>query len=821
MPHALTLPDTFGASLRFLRKRARLTQEELGRAVGYSREQIARLENGSRLPDLAVVAALFVPALLLERDRGLVEQFLALAGRSRRDVQVTISRTQSTHIEVLAEVEAARPAFRPPAPLLPLVGRQAEVAELLVRVAAARLVTIVGAPGIGKTRLALEVANGALVNGASGQFADGVAFVSLAEVQTAADIPYAVLRRLAVTPNPQQSPADAVRDALAQRQLLLVMDNCEHLLDGVALFAEWLADAPGLKLLCTSRVPLDLYGEHEWPLAPLAVPDLSAPDQQAQWAQTAAMELLLARARAADPQFALTDETLLPLASLCVALDGLPLALELAAVRLRDLSPALLVQQLLALRGHARLSSTWLRQTHRNVAERHRTLHAAIDWSVHLLPPEMQAAFARLGVFVGGCTEDAARVVAGAGTTALTGLARANLIQLGDGRVHLLETLRAFALEQLAETGDLPGDAASHARYYAVFAQEVFAGLRGDDQATWMARAVADHDNCLAAARWALAQGDGDTAVAITGGLWWFWNRRGYFALGRELLTAALALPSTDALQRANALNGAASFCLAQEDYAANVVYHEQGLALRRQIGDPVGIATVLHNLGLTAYVLGDYEQAMTRLHESIDINAGGDHTSSWAHMGLIAQETHDLPAARRWLELAHDQAMRTADSWMQAFVSNYLADVLRELGELDAAAALAQESLRLFTAMDDSYYLPDAQVTLAQIALGRGDTAAAAELAALAAAQYAARDDQIFLATVMLVQAEIAGQEGRGEAAVALFEQSWARRGLVSRAMSPQEQAQYERVAAELGLIFGVYERLPAPGAVQQRNML
>ena len=518
MPHALTLPDTFGASLRFLRKRARLTQEELGRAVGYSREQIARLENGSRLPDLAVVAALFVPALLLERDRGLVEQFLALAGRSRRDVQVTISRTQSTHIEVLAEVEAARPAFRPPAPLLPLVGRQAEVAELLVRVAAARLVTIVGAPGIGKTRLALEVANGALVNGASGQFADGVAFVSLAEVQTAADIPYAVLRRLAVTPNPQQSPADAVRDALAQRQLLLVMDNCEHLLDGVALFAEWLADAPGLKLLCTSRVPLDLYGEHEWPLAPLAVPDLSAPDQQAQWAQTAAMELLLARARAADPQFALTDETLLPLASLCVALDGLPLALELAAVRLRDLSPALLVQQLLALRGHARLSSTWLRQTHRNVAERHRTLHAAIDWSVHLLPPEMQAAFARLGVFVGGCTEDAARVVAGAGTTALTGLARANLIQLGDGRVHLLETLRAFALEQLAETGDLPGDAASHARYYAVFAQEVFAGLRGDDQATWMARAVADHDNCLAAARWALAQGDGDTAVAITGG---------------------------------------------------------------------------------------------------------------------------------------------------------------------------------------------------------------------------------------------------------------------------------------------------------------
>ena len=450
------------------------------------------------------------------------------------------------------------------------------------------------------------------------------------------------------------------------------------------------------------------------------------------------------------------------------------------------------------------LSSTWLRQTRRNVAERHRTLHAAIDWSVHLLPPEMQTAFARLGVFAGGCTEDAARVVAGADVDTLTGLARANLIRLRDGRVHLLETLRAFALEQLTAAGDLADGQADHARAFAAFAQEVFAGLRGDDQAAWMARASADHDNCLAALRWALARGEGDTAVAIAGGLWWFWNRRGYFDLGRELLVAALALPSTDVLQRANALNGAASFCLAQEDYVANIAYHEQGLALRRQIGDPVGIATVLHNLGLTAYVLGDYEQAMTRLRESIDGNPGGDHASSWAHMGLIAQETHDLPAARHWLELAHDQAMRTADGWMQAFVSNYLADVLREWGELYAATALAQESLRLFTAMDDSYYLPDAQVTLAQIALGRGDTAAAAELAALAAAQYAARDDQIFLATVMLVQAEIARQEGRREAAVALFEQSWSRRGRVSRAISPQERAQYERVAAELGLTFG-----------------
>ena len=369
-----TLPDSFGPSLRYLRKRARLTQDELGRAVGYSREQIARLENGSRLPDLAVIAALFVPALRLERERALAERFLALAGQTRA-LRVTITRTQETRVELIQEMldTPDRGQFAPPAPLLPLLGRRTEVDELLARLRDARLVTIVGAPGIGKTRLALEVAHAA-----QAQFADGAAFVSLAEVQAADDIPYAVLGVLGVSPAPQQSPDAAIADALAARELLLVLDNCEHLLDGVTRFADWLARAPGLKLLCTSRAPLDLYGEHEWPLAPLAVPDLAEPPDRARWGQLPALQLLLARARAADPAFALSDDNLLPLASLCVALDGLPLALELAAVRLRDLSPATLVQQLLALRGHAQLSSTWLGQTRRNVAERHRTLHAAI-----------------------------------------------------------------------------------------------------------------------------------------------------------------------------------------------------------------------------------------------------------------------------------------------------------------------------------------------------------------------------------------------------------------------------------------------------------
>ena len=248
-PMLNSLPDSFGEALRFLRKRARLTQDEMGRAVGYSREQIARLENGSRLPDLAVIAALFVPALFQQSEKHLVEQLLALAGKTRQDQQVTITHTRQTRLEVTSETLLAPPVSMhlPPAPLLPLIGRTADVTDLLALLQTARLITIVGAPGIGKSRLALEVANQAVLH-----FADGVAFVPLADVTAAADVPYAVLRTLGVTPTPHQTAETAITAYLAPRRLLLVIDNCEHVLESSPLFADWLAQAPGLKLLCTS-----------------------------------------------------------------------------------------------------------------------------------------------------------------------------------------------------------------------------------------------------------------------------------------------------------------------------------------------------------------------------------------------------------------------------------------------------------------------------------------------------------------------------------------------------------------------------------------
>jgi predicted ATPase/transcriptional regulator with XRE-family HTH domain len=791
-----SFPDTFPEALRLLRKRARLTQDEMGRAVGYSREQIARLENGSRLPDLAVLAALFVPLLFQKQETALVEQFLALAGRTRSNQQVTITRTRETRVQLAREtiVAPAAPLHRPPAPLLPLIGRAGDVAELLAWLERARLLTIVGAPGIGKSRLALELANQALPC-----FADGVAFVPLADVATAGDVPLAVLRALGITPAAGQSAEQAIETYLAPRRLLLVLDNCEHVLESTPLFTEWLSRAPFVKLLCTSRVALDLYGEQEWPLAPLAAPDLAQHPDAASWGQTPAMQLLLARVRAADPSFTLDEDNLLPLATLCAALDGLPLALELAAVRLRELSPQAAAQQLLALRGLGQLSSAWLQQGRRNVAERHRTLHAAIEWSVRMLPAAQQEAFMRLGVFAGGCTAEAARAVAGADAGVLGALARANLIAFAGQRASLLETLRAYALERLAGDGRLEACQQQHAGHFVAYSGQLFAGLLGDDQAAWMQAALADHANCLAALRWALARQQGEMAIALAGNLWWFWYRRGLFDLGQELLEAALQLSTPDLSARARALNGLASIHLAHDDYALSLACHEEGLALRRQLGDALGVATTLHNMGLTAYMMGDYGQAIDWLRASIDADPAADPAQAWANIGVVALDMQDPAQARQWLEQAHGAVVQGPAGWLQAFVQHNLADVLYDQGDVAGAKELAQAALQRFEALGDSHYLPDSQLLLARIALDEEECGAAEALTSAALAHYEGRGDAVLTASAWLVQAELAWRMGRPGEAATHFQRAQSLRSTVKRPMSPRERARAEALERRL----------------------
>jgi tetratricopeptide (TPR) repeat protein len=331
-----------------------------------------------------------------------------------------------------------------------------------------------------------------------------------------------------------------------------------------------------------------------------------------------------------------------------------------------------------------------------------------------------------------------------------------------------------------------------HAAYYARFAQRVFAGLNGEEQAAWMAWAVADHDNCLAALRWALAAGDGETAVAIAGGLWWFWYRRGYFELGRELLAAALEWPSSAPLIRANALNGLAAFYLVDEAYAANLACHEEGLALRRALGDPAGIATVLHNMGLTAYTMGDIEQAIDWLRASIDADPTADPAQAWANLGVVALDMQDRIQARQWLEQAHAEAMKGPAGWLQAFVQHNLADVLYDQGDLAGAKEMAQAALQRFESLGDSHYLPDPQLLLARIALDEAECGAAEALSTAALAHYESRGDAVLTASAWLVQAELAWRMGRPDEGATRYQRAQALRATVKRPLSPRERARY-----------------------------
>src|SRR5262245_23873478 len=485
-PSTYAAHSTFGDLLRHLRRQAYMTQRDLALATGYSIGQICRFEGNQCVPDLPTLTARFIPALVQASDTATAERLLAFA-HTARAAQREGQRRQPTLLPAPLEPgighDPALVSSPLPLPATPLLGREHEVAQAcaLLRQATVHLLTLTGPGGIGKTHLGLQVA-AELLN----EVADGIWFVNLAPISDPTLLAVTVAQTLGIKERAGRALLDSLKESLREKQLLLLLDNFEQIVVAAPLVGELLAAAPGLKVLATSRRPLHLSGEQEFMVAPLALPprgkDAQASASTATLTQYAAVQLFIARARAVKADFAVTDATAAAIAEICHRLDGMPLAIELAAARIKLFAPEALLRRL-----ERRLPL--LTGGPRDLPARQRTLRTTIDWSYQLLDAGERRLFARLGVFVGGCTLEAVEAVCTAegepGWDVLDGLAALvdqSLVRQEEGldsepRFVMLETIREYASEQLVARGELEATRHQHAGYYLTFAQAAESGV--------------------------------------------------------------------------------------------------------------------------------------------------------------------------------------------------------------------------------------------------------------------------------------------------------------------------------------------------------
>ncbi len=607
-----------------------------------------------------------------------------------------------------------------PPPSTRLIGREWAVDRLrqLLGRDEVRLLTLVGAGGSGKTRLALYVAHEL-----SSDFEHGAWLVALAGVSEAEQVPMSIMSALNIQSAPGIAPVQSLVAYLRTKHLLLLLDNFEQLGAATAVVDEILATAPGVKMMVTSRAVLHLYGEHEFSVPPLDVPDLSISLDTAELAQYGAVQLFVERAQALVPDFTLTAANAADIAQICARADGLPLALELAAARIKVLSPALLLEQL----SLSRLPL--LSAGAKNLPSRQQTLRNTMVWSYDLLSANERAWFARLGVFNGSWSLEAAQAMMQAVAEdqaggAVTGFMLDILKQLIDNsllarlpdsaadkqvRFSMLETLHEFALEQLSAQCEFERLRDWHARYYMELAEAAELGFRGPQQLSWLSQLIRDHANLQAAFEWSLQRARVGMSIAaptlrveepsveseqaipavevclrLVAALRPYWEWRGYLNEGRSQLGAALALPLVTGASRsvlaarAKALSEAARLVCLQNDQQRSLELAEESIALWRQLQDANGLATALLHRGWAAHALGEYELAKQVYREGLErISPAGD---SW----LRAQLLFYLAAAAGFtsdFEQMHSCYAQSKELFEQVGDKSAVADLLKDQG--------------------------------------------------------------------------------------------------------------------------------------------
>jgi predicted ATPase/transcriptional regulator with XRE-family HTH domain len=795
---------TFGELLRFLRRKANLTQRELSIAVGYSESQISRLEQNERIPEEAILAARFTPALYLEDEPQWVARLLELGAEAR------------VHAD---EVEAAEPiaATKPiphnlPIQLTSFIGREKEITEikrlLSEREGGVRLLTLTGHGGCGKTRLALQSASSLLDD-----FRDGVWLIELAPLGDPALVPQTIATVLGLKEEAGRPLLSTLTDHLRGKRILLILDNCEHLVQASAQFAAALLQAcPYVYILATSREMLGVSGERALVVSSLSMPDPHESPSVELLNQYEAVKLFAERARTVMPGFTLTDENSIAITQICQRLDGIPLALELAAARLRMLP----VEQIAA-----RLNDSFRLLTggSRTVLPRHQTLQALIDWSYELLTHREQVVFRRLAVFVGGWTLEAAEAVCvGEGIKPdevfdlLAHLLDKSLVLAEErhktARYRMLETIRQYALMKLAVNGEADAVRKQHAMYYLTLA-EAGASLSAQLVLAWKDHMESEHNNLRAALAWSQsAQGYAELGLRLAGGLGGFWTFQGYWSEGRSWLEGALARADAEGVDDmrslAQALNHLSFIYTLQGDYEAGEARMALSLKLFQESGDILSSAGILHRLGILAREHGDTITARLRLEESLGILRKHGN-KAWIpgvlnSLGEVLVIQEDVEGATKLLEesLALNQELGHQND--TGWALNHLGHVAQLQGEFERATRLHQESLPYFREVGLNWVgIPWANQGLGETALAQGDAALAASHLSEALVLFRDLGDRAGTSWCLAGLAGVAALNEEPERAAWLWGAAEALRQSLGARSAPAVRATHERLQAEV----------------------
>ena len=674
-----------------------------------------------------------------------------------------------------------------PAPLTPLVGREREIAAVYTLLCRpeVRLVTLTGPGGVGKTRLAVHVATEVLAD-----FPDGVSFVSLAPLSDPTLIIPTIAQVLDVKESGARPLLDLLIADLREKHLLLCLDNFEHLLPAAPQLTDLLSACPHLTMLVTSRAVLHVQGEHLFPVPPLAVPDLTQlPPTAETMLGYAAVALFLQRAQAVQPTFQITSTNARPIASVCIRMEGLPLAIELAAARISLFPPQALLARL-SQRLHLLTSGT------RDVPARQQTLRNTIAWSYHLLDEEEQRLFRRLAIFVGGCTLQAVEAVceapgggAGKGFEGVASLIEKSLLQQTEPegeepRLRMLETIREYAQEILKASGEFETTQQAHAAYYLSLAEQAGAELEGPRHVRWLERLEREYDNLRAALRWGLSEAAGEEgeprrelALRLAGALGEFWTMQWHLSEGRTFLEQAVAAsPQAASRLRARALSVAADLALYQFDTRAEALA-EEGLALYQQVADQSGIASCLHVLGICAMWRGESDQARALLEESAALYraCGNTYQLGWSLVlqGVTDQAQGEYVGARAHyaeaLALFRDLGIVEGIAMMHFLLGRLL---FYYQGDDLTARSFLEEASRLFRAEGNTAGVAVSLLRSAEVALlGQGNLTAAHVLAEEALGFFKELSYKRGVAEALFVLARVQARQGNYSAARSRYE--------------------------------------------------